>query len=272
MNFISHRAAYSLFPRTTFKDKATLILDNGYTSAGSSAGVEKYVRRGLKVMKAPSVARILDPTSDVVAVSPRFVNDSRTWRVPIKYHGRTKPQPDFAEANSFEMVYQGDMNKILWMVITGPELVHTYIAAPSDWGFMKSSLSAIQDLMEDGILQRDVGMLTFQRLNPSRRTTYVWDDVALNVTRKVAQTLAFSAAGVYNIHQFLREVRVAHPGMTVSTAMITSGRRREEAVKIVVNIPYRKGLQIDMCRFNRWMDILDDEGVILQLEWTEGKH
>ncbi|KAJ3858316.1 hypothetical protein EV359DRAFT_16078, partial [Lentinula novae-zelandiae] len=83
MNFISHQAAYSLFPRTTFKDKATLILDNGYTSAGSAAGVEKYVCRGLKMMKSPSVARILDPTSDVVTVSPRFVNDSRTWRVPI---------------------------------------------------------------------------------------------------------------------------------------------------------------------------------------------
>ncbi|KAJ3886291.1 hypothetical protein GG344DRAFT_57760, partial [Lentinula edodes] len=153
MNFISHRAAYSLFPRTTFKDKATLILDNGYTSAGSAAGVEKYVRRGLKIMKSPSVARILDPTSDVVAVSPRFVNDSRTWRVPIEYHGRTKPQPDFAEANSFEMVYQDHTNKILWTVITGPGLVHTYIAAPSDWAFMKSGLSAIQDLMDDGILQ-----------------------------------------------------------------------------------------------------------------------
>ncbi|KAJ3846622.1 hypothetical protein EV368DRAFT_52535 [Lentinula lateritia] len=153
MNFISHRAAYALFPRTTFKDKATLILDNGYMSPGSTAGVEKYVRRGLKVIKSPLVARILDPTSDVVAVSPRFVNDSRTWCVPIEYHGRTKPQPDFAEANSFEMVYQRDMNKIMWMVITGPGLVHRYIAAPSDWALMKLKLRAIHDLMDDGILQ-----------------------------------------------------------------------------------------------------------------------
>ncbi|KAJ4463318.1 hypothetical protein C8J55DRAFT_494451 [Lentinula edodes] len=213
---------YSLFPRTTFKDKATLILDNGYSSAGSAAGVEKYVRRGLKMMKSPSVAHMLDPTLDVVAVSPRFVNDSRTWRVPIEYHGRMKPQPDFAEANSFEMVYQQDTNKILWTVITGPGLVHTYIAAPSDWAFMKSSLSAIQDLMDDGIL------------HPGCTS---WSD----------------------------------GGFMKSTAMTTRGRRRKDAVKIVVNIPNVKELKLDICRFNRWMDILDDKGVFLRMQWNERK-
>ncbi|KAH7869207.1 uncharacterized protein C8R40DRAFT_1060149 [Lentinula edodes] len=120
MNFISHRAAYSLFPRTTFKHKAMLVVDNGRETPGSNEGVQKYVERGLKVIHSPSVTRILDTTSDLVAVSPRFVNDSRTWCVPIEFCGSTDPQPDFVEANSFKMEYHHETNKIIWMAITGP--------------------------------------------------------------------------------------------------------------------------------------------------------
>ncbi|KAJ3874162.1 hypothetical protein F5051DRAFT_299817, partial [Lentinula edodes] len=83
MNFISHRAAYSLFPRATFKDKVTVKLDNGKHNPSYEAGIQKYVSRGLRVIETPAISRMLDGRSDLAAVCPRFMDDSRSWFVPI---------------------------------------------------------------------------------------------------------------------------------------------------------------------------------------------
>ncbi|KAJ3965604.1 hypothetical protein EV361DRAFT_773789, partial [Lentinula raphanica] len=78
MNFITHKAAYSLFPNTTFKGSATVLVNaRGRLLKKYEQAVRKYQHRGFTVnTKIPLKYTIEGEFGFAV---PRWIGDKSTW-------------------------------------------------------------------------------------------------------------------------------------------------------------------------------------------------
>ena len=80
MNFIAFDAAYSIYPRATFKESVNLALR--HTFDRDQRGVAKYVDKGWTAVQMQSLD--LDTARDLFFINvPRGVGDRMTWVMPL---------------------------------------------------------------------------------------------------------------------------------------------------------------------------------------------
>lgn len=81
MNFITYSAAYSLFARSTFEDRRSLIME---TSDGHSVPRQKYRERGWRMVYGRS-KDLSSPnhTPSAFGAMERYVGDRYTWTIPL---------------------------------------------------------------------------------------------------------------------------------------------------------------------------------------------
>lgn len=132
MNILSFDTAYSLYPRYTFEDYASLVL-NHTTSAAPA--LQKYVQRGWDL-----VYEISRPAFDS-DLEFRTPMDKRTWNLPLdctglvpSYPGRSDPleistwmlsiDSQLHATIDFVVVYDQD---VLFPVVVGTETVFTML-------------------------------------------------------------------------------------------------------------------------------------------------
>ncbi|KAJ3752745.1 hypothetical protein EV360DRAFT_54702, partial [Lentinula raphanica] len=109
MNIITHKAAYSLFPYTTFKKTATVLVNaRGRLLQRYDQAVLKYRHRGFMVnTTVPIKYAIGDEYGFAV---PRWIGDKSTWVYPVEFLGEGDVPKDRAERVSWDMVYRGWQN------------------------------------------------------------------------------------------------------------------------------------------------------------------
>ena len=81
MNFITHEAAYSLYPRATFEDFAADPFSRGRGSDGKAW--EKYSRRGWTMIQDSDTA--FPSTNSFSIGRRRFVSDRLSWKQPLSF-------------------------------------------------------------------------------------------------------------------------------------------------------------------------------------------
>ncbi|KLO11401.1 hypothetical protein SCHPADRAFT_831197, partial [Schizopora paradoxa] len=80
MNFITHKAAYSLFPNTTFEERLTLFTSN--RTIQREQAIHKYAERGWTVVRTLSgFEQENEPTS--FRYGKRWVTDNQSWVIPF---------------------------------------------------------------------------------------------------------------------------------------------------------------------------------------------
>ncbi|KAJ3817032.1 hypothetical protein F5880DRAFT_1493540 [Lentinula raphanica] len=109
MNLITHKAAYSLFPRTTFKRKTTILVNaRGQLLQKYEQAVQKYRHRGFRVKShAPLNSAIEDEFGFVV---PRWIGDRSTWVHRIEYFGHGELPKDNTGRVGWDIVSIGRRN------------------------------------------------------------------------------------------------------------------------------------------------------------------
>ncbi|KAJ3967447.1 hypothetical protein EV361DRAFT_807255 [Lentinula raphanica] len=106
MNIITHKAAYSLFPFTTFKKTATVLVNaRGRLLRQYNQAVQKYRHRGFMVNTTVPLKYAI--AGEYGFTVPRWIGDRRTWVYPVEYYGKGKIPNDRAERVSWDIVYQG---------------------------------------------------------------------------------------------------------------------------------------------------------------------
>ncbi|KAH7877449.1 uncharacterized protein C8R40DRAFT_1040167, partial [Lentinula edodes] len=107
MNIITQRAAYSLFPNTTFNDNATLVVNSrGGLLRKYDAPLMKYNHRGFQVEVKPSLDRTIGCRQELSFATPRWIGDGRTWIHEVEYFGPGPREVDNAHRISWDMVYK----------------------------------------------------------------------------------------------------------------------------------------------------------------------
>ncbi|KAJ3764368.1 hypothetical protein EV360DRAFT_31619 [Lentinula raphanica] len=106
MNIITHRAAYSLFPRTTFKRKTTILVNaRGRLLQRYERAVQKYRHRGFVVKtRTPHEWIVEDEFGFAV---PRWIGDRSTWVHKIEYFGKGKVNTDNTYRVSWDIINDG---------------------------------------------------------------------------------------------------------------------------------------------------------------------
>ena len=122
MNLISHEAAYSLYPRGTFKERRSLAFSReGSSEDSAKAGRDKYVARGWNLVETSTQDEINDPTATFSAGS-RYVGDSKCWTIPIL--PKLQLPQDYIETNSWNLLYDEANNaKISFTILTASTLL-----------------------------------------------------------------------------------------------------------------------------------------------------
>ncbi|KAF8184151.1 hypothetical protein K438DRAFT_1536365, partial [Mycena galopus ATCC 62051] len=83
MNFMTHDKAFSLYPWSTFVTKQALVVNTG--SAGAEEAREKYIKRGWKMIRSPtlSLRSELGVVTMLHSKTDRSVGDSFTWTISL---------------------------------------------------------------------------------------------------------------------------------------------------------------------------------------------
>ncbi|KAJ3757485.1 hypothetical protein EV360DRAFT_45914, partial [Lentinula raphanica] len=96
MNFITHNAAYSLYPLTTFKKSATVLVNaRGRLLQKYKRAVEKYRHRGFMVKTSIPLKDTIE--GEYGFAVPRWIGDKRTWVYPVEYFGQGEIPEDTSE-------------------------------------------------------------------------------------------------------------------------------------------------------------------------------
>ncbi|KAJ3819026.1 hypothetical protein F5880DRAFT_1490392, partial [Lentinula raphanica] len=106
MNIITHRSAYSLYPFTTFKKNATVLVNaRGRLLQKYKRAVEKYRHRGFTVNA--TIPLKYATKGEYGFVVPRWIGDKSTWVYPVEYFGQGNVPEDTAERVGWDVVYAG---------------------------------------------------------------------------------------------------------------------------------------------------------------------
>ncbi|KAJ3964956.1 hypothetical protein EV361DRAFT_811430 [Lentinula raphanica] len=107
MNIITHRAAYSLFPYTTFKKKLTVLVNaRGRLLQKYVQAVQKYRHRGFTMNTRVPIKNAIE--GEYGFIVPRWIGDKSTWVYPVEYFGQGEvPDSDEAERVSWDVVQVG---------------------------------------------------------------------------------------------------------------------------------------------------------------------
>ncbi|KLO11402.1 hypothetical protein SCHPADRAFT_998949 [Schizopora paradoxa] len=125
MNAITHKAAYSLFPKATFEEKVALFTAIRETKHENA--LQKYIDRGWKLVKfiTPEVQQ--NPHSSL-RYGRRWVSDNKSWVLPLDTTGLGRDDDNFAHG-SFNMYcnMKDMMPEMSFTSIKDPELKNSYV-------------------------------------------------------------------------------------------------------------------------------------------------
>jgi hypothetical protein len=130
MNIISYDAAHSLYPRATFEERRTLAMS--VSTPGEIEALGKYAVRGWKIQEDIWAHEENKPrTSSFHMFQIRWVNDNKTWTIPLDVTGVIMRPPPSATSDAFtwDPVVQNSWK--LARRVGGLRLVMTYFTAKS---------------------------------------------------------------------------------------------------------------------------------------------
>ncbi|KAJ3729841.1 hypothetical protein C8R42DRAFT_637977 [Lentinula raphanica] len=106
MNFITHKAAYSLFPYTTFTKTATVLVNaRGRLLNKYDQAIKKYRHRGFTVNTQVPLKYGIE--GELGCAVPRWIGDKSTWIHPIEYFGCGEVSDDNSKRIGWDTVYAG---------------------------------------------------------------------------------------------------------------------------------------------------------------------
>ncbi|KAJ3916317.1 hypothetical protein F5877DRAFT_46870, partial [Lentinula edodes] len=154
MNIFTHRSAYCLFPHLTLEEKKTLLINIQLPLTEVQANaLSKYERRGFKIVHQPPLCSVVNETSALTFLRPRFVGDSHCYKVPFEYVGKGEVRPDFVEANSWGIIYLRKFNTIYFGSVNLPDPLPSYIAFRDDLATINRHLRSMDQHIADGLIE-----------------------------------------------------------------------------------------------------------------------
>jgi hypothetical protein len=125
MNIITHANAYSLYPDTTFHKSITMKIST--YGPGQELGLEKYTRRGWRVIHGLSGNGLHGPSPDYGAEmmsGTRWVGDDRTWTISLPPINSSESQsaPDVLPLNAWTLCFENNEALIRTDVLDDPSL------------------------------------------------------------------------------------------------------------------------------------------------------
>jgi len=128
MNFISYNAAYCLYPRATFEERRTVSMS--VSNQGEAEALGKYAVRGWKILHEIWAHEEKNTKSSFYMYHPRWVDDERSWAIPLDLTGVVmRPPPSVtSDAFTWDPVIQNS-----WKLArnNGGKLLMTYHVAKS---------------------------------------------------------------------------------------------------------------------------------------------
>lgn len=133
MNIISHCTAYSFFPKSTFKDKITVVLNlRQRNHERHMHAVSKLPPRGFDVHLMYPTHLMLDVQSELNITCACYPGDAFTWLQEIEYRGSLFSRPDFLRCNSFDMQCETNTNAPETIPIMPASTGYNFVIAPSE--------------------------------------------------------------------------------------------------------------------------------------------
>ncbi|KAJ4478724.1 hypothetical protein C8J55DRAFT_561071 [Lentinula edodes] len=210
MNIFTHRSAYCLFPHLTLEEKKTLLINIQLPLTEVQANaLSKYERRGFKIVHQPPLCSVVNETSALTFLRPRFVGDSHCYKVPFEYVGKGEVRPDFVEANSWGIIYLRKFNTIYFGSINLPDPLPSYIAFRDDLATINRHLRSMDQHIADGLIDYETSLLTIQTLikpNHHGATNEHSPLLTLRHIVEIAQrhdSVSYSCAVVQDIYEYL---------------------------------------------------------------------
>lgn len=154
MNFITHAAAYSLFPHMTFTECNSLAIETSYpVTETQDLAFQKYVNRGYTIISTINPDSSTDPLSAMTFLLPRYVGDKHCWKIPIKFYGKVSAR-DFIEINSWDIFYKRTSNvfKAHRFPIIQPGN-QAYITATSERGHLRTGIAGAKRIITQKIIE-----------------------------------------------------------------------------------------------------------------------
>ncbi|KAJ4493248.1 hypothetical protein C8R41DRAFT_919720 [Lentinula lateritia] len=256
MNVITHRRAYCLFARTTFKERCTVVIDRG--DRYNATGVEKYRARGFE--------------SDLTGVAARYMKDYQTWHVAVENFGSESATHNFMEGNSFEMGYSEGKTGIMYVPVE-EDTYSNLIAAPGNLRHLRKQYRRTEDILAENFIPFDSSFMIIQRLNPSRKAGFVWSEHAMRIVCQVVKCCddhgvgrVFAPWAFYELFHFITSLTHSYPRAIVDDPYLY--RSKDEVhLKLVIKVDYPNKKKLDICRFNEWVEFLSNEGILILFTW-----
>lgn len=128
MNVISYNAAYCLYPYATFEERRTLAMSVATPNEAEALG--KYAVRGWRILHDVWAHEENNPQSSFYMFKNRWVEDRKSWIIPLNLTGVVLRPPPSATSDTFfwDPVIQNS-----WKLTRGKggKLLMTYYVAKS---------------------------------------------------------------------------------------------------------------------------------------------
>ena len=99
MNVISYNAAYCLYPRATFEERRTVAMS--VSTYGEAEALGKYAIRGWKILYDIWAHEENKPQSSFYMHQIRWVDDNKSWVIPLDLTGVVMRPPLSATSDTF---------------------------------------------------------------------------------------------------------------------------------------------------------------------------
>jgi hypothetical protein len=96
MNFITHDAAYSLYPKATF-DKRIAVSFGWNTHEATKKALDKYTERGWAFVEDYSYQGVKAISPAIIPDVARYLDDKHTWILPLDVNGLDVEAQDASE-------------------------------------------------------------------------------------------------------------------------------------------------------------------------------
>ncbi|KAJ3899303.1 hypothetical protein F5879DRAFT_926344 [Lentinula edodes] len=213
MNIFTHCSAYCLFPQLTLEEKKTLLINIQLPLTEVQANaLNKYEQRGFCIIHQPPLYSVVNPTSSLTFLCPRFMGDSHCYKIPFEYVGKGEVKPDFVEANSWGIIYLRKFNTIYFGSIDLPDALPSYVAFKDGLATINQHLHSLQPHIVDGLIDYKTSLLTIQTLiKPNHRRPTIDSPPLLTLCRIVdiargCHSVLYSCAMVQDIYEYLHIV------------------------------------------------------------------
>jgi hypothetical protein len=187
MNVISYNAAYCLYPRATFEERRTLAMS--VSTDGEAEALSKYAIRGWRIQYDVFAHEEGKPQSSFYMHQTRWVDDKRSWVIPLDVTGAIKRPPPSLTSSTFTW---DPVEQNSWKLARseGGKLLMTYFTAKSTL-FRYNYLVAERQFMTDYLM---VFIKSQGRLERTKRKLLSAEEQRTSATWYVSQSVPGSEA------------------------------------------------------------------------------